>query len=415
MKLMRNQWQLGLLLLVVMALAACGPAASSGTAQPNMPGLEGEHSETTSGNSTEASAPASVPGSGSTTTASGLKYEEIIAGTGLRPQPGDMVSVHYTGTLEDGTEFDSSVGREPFRFTLGQGQVIPGWDEGIALMNEGGKARLIIPSELGYGPSGAGPIPPDATLIFEVELVDVQPTPKPTEIAEEDYTITDSGLKYYIFEQGSGATPQLGDLVTVDFELWMEDGTFIDSTIDRGTPYTFLLGSASSLPGLDEGMVLLQEGGRAQLTLPPQLADGSGATYVFEITLLETEAPPTPTAVDEADFTVTDSGLKYFTISEGTGVMPQEGDTVSLNYTLWLEDGTLIDSSAQRGRPLEVTLGLGGTIPGFEEGVMLTPEGGKAQFIVPPELGYGETGGGIIPPNANLIFEIEVVEITSGQ
>lgn len=414
MNLKRKNWWIGLLLLVSLILAACGPATHSGDAQPNLPGVESEGEEAAAGAAGD-TAPSGSSGGGSTVTASGLEYVELEAGTGPMPQPGDMVSVHYTGTLEDGTEFDSSIGREPFSFTLGQGQVIPGWDEGIALMNEGGKARLIIPSELGYGPSGSGPIPPDATLIFEVELLEVRATPKLTDIAEEDYTITESGLKYYIFEQGSGATPQMGDLVTVDFELWLEDGTFLDSTIDRGTPYTFLLGSASSLPGLDEGMVLLQEGGRAQLTLPPQLADGSGATYVFEVTLLETEAPPTPTAVDDADFTVTDSGLKYFTISEGTGTMPQAGDTVSLNYTLWLEDGTLLDSSAQRGRPLEVTLGSGGTIPGFEEGVMLTPEGGKAQFIVPPELGYGETGGGIIPPNANLIFEIEVVEITSGQ
>ncbi len=414
MNLMRKNWWLGLLLVISLALAACGPAASSGVAQPNMPGLENsetvDEADHTSGSST-----AGTTTTGSTTTASGLQYVEIEAGTGPMPQPGDMVSVHYTGTLEDGTEFDSSIGRDPFRFTLGQGQVIPGWDEGIALMHEGGKATLIIPSELGYGAAGAGPIPPDATLIFEVELVDVQPTPKPTTIDAADYTTTDSGLKYFIFEEGDGDAPQLGDMLTVDFLLWLEDGTFLDSTIDRGTPYTFVMGSDSSLPGLDEGLALLKEGGRAQLTLPPQLADGSGATYVFEVTLLEAAEPPTPTAVADEDFTVTESGLKYYAISEGSGATPQAGDTVSLHYTLWLEDGTMIDSSVQRGTPLDMFIGSSSTIPGFEEGVMLTKEGGKAQFIVPPELGYGATGGGPIPPNANLIFEIEVLDITSGQ
>jgi len=103
-------------------------------------------------------------------TASGLKYVIIEQGTGPQPKPGDQVTVKYTGKLEDGTVFDSGT----IPFTLGVGAVIPGWDEGIALLNEGGKATLIIPSELAYGPQGNGPIPPNATLIFDVELQDVQ-------------------------------------------------------------------------------------------------------------------------------------------------------------------------------------------------------------------------------------------------
>lgn len=106
---------------------------------------------------------------------SGLIYLETKAGTGKTPAAGQKVKVHYTGKLLDGTKFDSSVDRnEPFEFTLGQGMVIPGWDEGIALMKEGGKATLIIPSKLGYGPQGAGGvIPPFASLVFDVELLEV--------------------------------------------------------------------------------------------------------------------------------------------------------------------------------------------------------------------------------------------------
>jgi FKBP-type peptidyl-prolyl cis-trans isomerase FkpA len=107
-------------------------------------------------------------------TASGLYYIESKAGNGLRPQPGQKVSVHYTGKLLDGTVFDSSVERgEPITFTLGIGQVIPGWDEGIALMQPGAKATLIIPSNLAYGERDMGVIPPHSPLIFEVELVDI--------------------------------------------------------------------------------------------------------------------------------------------------------------------------------------------------------------------------------------------------
>jgi peptidylprolyl isomerase len=111
-----------------------------------------------------------------TVTASGLHFIDLLRGTGAAPQAGDVAEVHYSGWLEDGTKFDSSLDRGvPIQFNLGRGQVIAGWDEGIALMRQGGKARLIIPPDLGYGARGAGGvIPPNATLIFEVELVRVR-------------------------------------------------------------------------------------------------------------------------------------------------------------------------------------------------------------------------------------------------
>ena len=104
-------------------------------------------------------------------TGSGLKYIELKTGEGSYPQKGDKVVVHYTGKLEDGTVFDSSLDRNvPFEFTLGQGRVIKGWDEGLATMKIGGKTTLIIPSDLGYGSRGAGDrITPNSKLIFEVE------------------------------------------------------------------------------------------------------------------------------------------------------------------------------------------------------------------------------------------------------
>lgn len=111
------------------------------------------------------------------TTASGLKYYDLKAGTGETPTAGQTVVVHYTGWLEDGTQFDSSVDRgEPFAFPIGQGSVIPGWDEGVATMKVGGKRQLVIPAALAYGEAGSGSvIPPNATLIFEVELLEIQP------------------------------------------------------------------------------------------------------------------------------------------------------------------------------------------------------------------------------------------------
>jgi peptidylprolyl isomerase len=110
------------------------------------------------------------------TTASGLQYEDIVVGTGDSPVKGKTVTVHYTGTLANGKKFDSSVDRnQPFEFVIGIGQVIKGWDEGVMSMKVGGRRRLTIPPELGYGARGAGGIiPPNAPLIFDVELLAVK-------------------------------------------------------------------------------------------------------------------------------------------------------------------------------------------------------------------------------------------------
>ncbi|MBC7542450.1 MAG: FKBP-type peptidyl-prolyl cis-trans isomerase [Candidatus Sericytochromatia bacterium] len=110
------------------------------------------------------------------TTPSGLKYGDFVVGTGASPRTGQVCTVHYSGWLTNGKKFDSSVdsGR-PFSFPLGQGRVIKGWDEGVASMHVGGKRKLVIPAPLGYGAGGSPPdIPPNATLVFEVELLGIR-------------------------------------------------------------------------------------------------------------------------------------------------------------------------------------------------------------------------------------------------
>lgn len=237
------------------------------------------------------------------TTDSGLRYAITEQGEGEAAEAGNLVYVHYTGTLEDGTQFDSSYDRgEPFQFILGAGQVIPGWDEGIALLHVGGKATLVIPPELAYGDRGAGGvIPPDATLIFEVELVRTEPGPPPppeapAEVDEADYTTTESGLKYYDFEEGSGDPPQAGQQVTVHYTGWLEDGTRFDSSLLRGQPFDFVVGVGQVIPGWDEGVASMKVGGQRQLIIPAELAYGDrgaggvippDATLIFEVELLE--------------------------------------------------------------------------------------------------------------------------------
>jgi len=134
----------------------------------------GNDNKSNTSSAPSASSPMKVTGQ-PTTTASGLQYWDIVVGTGATAAPGNSVKVHYTGFLTNGAKFDSSRDRgEPFSFPLAAGQVIKGWDEGVAGMKVGGQRQLRIPPQLGYGAAGAGGvIPPNATLIFDVELLEV--------------------------------------------------------------------------------------------------------------------------------------------------------------------------------------------------------------------------------------------------
>ncbi len=240
------------------------------------------------------------------TTPSGLTFIELAPGSGDLARPGDVVDVHYRGTLADGTQFDSSHSRgQPIQFILGQGMVIAGWDEGVAMMRKGGKARLIIPPQLAYGSRGAGGvIPPNATLNFEVELVEIRPGPAvaPQTVAEGDYTTTASGLRSYDLQVGAGAEAVAGRTVLVHYTGWLTDGTRFDSSrqprrpMGRQEPFSFRLGGGEVIKGWDEGVAGMRVGGKRQLVIPAALAYGDrgagevippGATLIFEVELVD--------------------------------------------------------------------------------------------------------------------------------
>ena len=214
-------------------------------------------------------------------------------GEGAEAQAGQTVTVHYTGWLYDesapdnkGEKFDSSLDRnEPFGFPLGGGRVIKGWDIGVQGMKEGGLRTLVIPPEMGYGSSGAGDvIPPNATLVFDVKLLNVIRT-----------EITDTRI-------GEGEEAQPGQHVTVHYTGWLFDknapenkGRKFDSSLDRNEPFEFPLDAGHVIQGWDIGVQGMKVGGQRTLTIPPEMGYGKrgaggvippNAMLVFDVELL---------------------------------------------------------------------------------------------------------------------------------
>ena len=213
-----------------------------------------------------------------TRTESGLAYVDVTEGTGELPEAEHTCVVHYTGWLWDheakrkGKKFDTSKERDdssvdrgtPYTFHLGVGEVIKGWDEGISGMRAGGKRELLVPAALAFGARGAGGvIPPNATLFYEVELLEI-------------WEKTDSGLEYFDLKEGSGAQPRTGQTCMIHYAGWLWRSNarakkFV-STFDREEPFSFSLGSDDVLKGRDEGVATMKVGGKRKLLIPSRLA-----------------------------------------------------------------------------------------------------------------------------------------------
>lgn len=369
----------------------------------------------------------------SRTTPEGLTILTYQAGEGAAANLGDTVMAHYTGYTADGNIFDSSRDRgATFDFPVGQGQVIRGWDIGFGLLQPGERAVLVIPPDIGYGAQGSGAsIPPNATLYFDVELVDVVRPRQPVEISDDDYQEIREGLRYAVMQAGNGDVVADGQIALIDFALW--DAASLElfgDSAQTGQPLGFELGGELMFAALQDAVRGMQVGEQRQIFIAStELTEAGlppGTDVIFEVELVEIgEAGPSePSAVDPNNFTEIDSGIEipetntegetitqtakilYQDVVVGEGKVLNEGDTVTLHYSAFLEgDGSKFDSSYDRGTPLDFPLGFA-QIPGFNEALPGATVGTTRQIIVPAaiigDLGLGEPQG--------IIFEVTILD-----
>jgi FKBP-type peptidyl-prolyl cis-trans isomerase len=342
---------------------------------------------------------------------------------GHEAETGDIVDVYYTGVLSaDGTTFDSNYGSgTPLTVTLGAGEVIEGWDEGLVGARPGDRIQLDIPAELAYGEAGQpeGGIPPDAALSFVMDVVDVIDAPN-LELPEEEPT----ELQTRVLSEGPSDGPEVKNLDTVMVYargVLSADGTTVENNFGTDTPRPVIVGG-TELPGLGEGLIGARPGDQLQIDIPADLAYGTAGeqnlgvppnaalSYVVEV--VEIVSPPEFEVPDEAPEdavrTVLDEG-------DADGRVAQRFDTVDLNIIgVLIEDETVWASTFGTDQPLSLVIGQPTGLKGLDDGIVGVRPGDVVQLDLPADDAFGETGtsDGSVPPGAAVTMVFEVEDVT---
>ncbi|SHK74185.1 FKBP-type peptidyl-prolyl cis-trans isomerase [Fibrobacter sp. UWEL] len=321
---------------------------------------------------------------------------------------------------------DSYEGGEPLEFTLGMGQVIPGWEKGLVGMKVGEVRKLYVPYQMAYDGNSLDGIPAYSDLYFEVELVaaekPMEPDVFPKNVEGLKWREVAKGLKINDEKVGSGKPTAIGSVLKVHYTGWLLSGRKFGSSKDMGKPLSVILGNGKMIKGWEQGLDGMREGGVRWFRISPNMGYGAQAfsmippnsTLIFRVELISSEVdeeiaemmdffPDTTTLKIENG----SEGLRYAIIKEGEGEPAQKGINAKVHYTGWLTNGYKFDSSRDRGQPFDFPLGGGRVIRGWDLGVQGMLPGEKRILIVPPGLGYGSRGAGPIPGGSTLIFAVE--------
>ncbi|KAJ6687106.1 PEPTIDYL-PROLYL CIS-TRANS ISOMERASE [Salix purpurea] len=319
----------------------------------------------------------------------GLKKKLLKAGEGWdTPDNGDEVEVHYTGTLLDGTQFDSSRDRgTPFKFTLGQGQVIKGWDLGIKTMKKGENALFTIPAELAYGSSGSPPtIPPNATLQFDVELLSWS--------SIKDICKDGGIFKKILVEGEKWENPKELDEVLVRYEAQLEDG----SVVAKSDGVEFTVKDGHFCPALARAVKTMKKGEKVLLSVKPQYGFGEKGKPASGN---EGAVPPNANTQITLELVM---DMKR----------PNEGAVVKVKLIGKLQDGTVFLKKGHDDSELfEFKTDEDEVIDGLDRAVVTMKKGEVALLTVAPEYAFGSSESqqelAVVPPNSTVCYEIELV------
>ncbi|XP_074518758.1 peptidyl-prolyl cis-trans isomerase FKBP9 [Halichoeres trimaculatus] len=313
----------------------------------------------------------------------------------------DFVRYHFNGTLLDGTAFDSSYNRKQTHDSVvGEGWLIKGLDEGLMGMCVGEIRHIVVPPFKAYGEKGSGKeIPPQATLVFDVLMVDIH-NPKDN-VTVEDQVVPESCTRKSV----------VGDYIRYHYNGTFLNGVTFDTSYQRNSTYNTYIGMGYVIAGMDQGLLGVCMGERRRITIPPHLAyglQGAGgvippsAVVVFDIHVIDFHNPN-----DSVDIKITQ---KPEECNDTTGV----NDLVRYHYNCTLVDGTPLFSSHDYENLQDAVLGGDKVIDGLDEGLRGMCVGERRLITVPPHFGHGERGATGVPSSAVLIFDIELVSFEKG-
>lgn len=359
------------------------------------------------------------------TTKSGLKYFITKTGEGDFAKPGDRVWVHYYGKLLNDSVFENTLESGMKDFYLGQGQLIKAWEEGLQLLQAGGSMIMEVKPELGYGNAEYKGVKPNTKMVFEITLVQIDKGNKivPFNTKGVSKEETDEGLIYYKVKNGQGKIAEKGDNAYVHYTGYLSNGAIFTSSLKKGKTTRITVGTGHVFKGWDQGLQLMQQGSKYRFVLPPELAYGEEGfknivppnetiTLDVELVKLTPEIKVNVWNATGLDTIETKSGLRYIVFEPGQGDEIQKENIVEVHYSGYFTNKELFDSSVKREEPIKFPVGVEVVIEGWDEGLQLMKKGAKFQFLVPAKLAYGEAGAPPqIPANADLVFDIEVLDV----